>query len=453
MMVGATNVHSHDDGAAGPRPHRGCGGDGSGRLARPHVGRRRRGDTVEHAHTSEPATTTRIVRPIMPRPRGRARGAGLAAGLGPDGADRLLRRRRRHAPSSRRGPRPSSPTRCATCPPFADVTTLPALGYRSIGDAATGFEHYINVGYIGDDSFLDPTRPESLVYQVDGDKRTLVSAMFIAKDVKVDDPELVDWGGPLMQWHVHENLCWSLDENGKPKVVGVTDADGKCAPGSVNAGGENPMVHVWIAPHECGPFAALEGHGAGQAATDGQRVDQCAHGHGDEPAEDGGRAGHRRLRPDEADRPLRRRGRHARAAGVRREPRRRHRRAACRSGPTRPSPRPPASTRSATPRPATSTTSTGTGSTTTCGSTRTRPRASSTSRSRTARRSWCRRCTCCPQTVALADVPELGRAADAVARPRQPLLHRRPRGAAGARASRSRTGRAGRRSSGTRSGR
>jgi hypothetical protein len=113
-----------------------------------------------------------------------------------------------------------------------------------------------------------------------------VSAMFIAKDMAVDDPELVDWGGPLMQWHVHENLCWALDDAGKPRVVGVTDEAGKCAPGSVNAGGKNPMVHVWIAPHECGPFAALEGHGAGQVATDGQRADQCAHDHGAAPADD-----------------------------------------------------------------------------------------------------------------------------------------------------------------------
>ena len=43
------------------------------------------------------------------------------------------------------------------------------LGFRSIGDAATGYEHYINIGYIGDDAFLDPTKPESLVYRVDGD--------------------------------------------------------------------------------------------------------------------------------------------------------------------------------------------------------------------------------------------------------------------------------------------
>ncbi len=82
-----------------------------------------------------------------------------------------------------------------------------------------------------------------------------------------------------MQWHVHEDLCWSLDANHQPIVVGVKDAAGNCPEGSVNAGGDNPMVHVWIAPNECGPFAALEGHGAGQVAGDGPRTDQCVHHH------------------------------------------------------------------------------------------------------------------------------------------------------------------------------
>ena len=90
--------------------------------------------------------------------------------------------------------------------------------------------------------------------------------MFIANDTPIDDPELVDFGGPLMQWHVHQNLCWGLDENGQPEVMAVLARPGDtCPAGTVNAGGDNPMVHVWIAPHECGPFAALEGHGAGQA--------------------------------------------------------------------------------------------------------------------------------------------------------------------------------------------
>ncbi len=165
-------------------------------------------------------------------------------------------------------------------------TSLEELGYRSIGDSRTGYEHYINYSLINDDVWLDPTQPESLVFRVDGDERTLVSAMFIVGQRAIDDPELVDYGGRLMQWHVHENLCWRGGENG-PQVAAVTDAEGNCPAGTVRAGGDNPMVHVWIAAHECGPFAALEGHGAGQAAAaDGARTDQCAHddGHGHEPA-------------------------------------------------------------------------------------------------------------------------------------------------------------------------
>ena len=164
-------------------------------------------------------------------------------------------------------------------PAFADVNSVGTLGYSSIGDSATGFEHYVNYGMLGDDKLLDPTAPESLVYAVDGDARTLVSAMFIATGTPIDDPKLVDFGGPLMQWHVHQNLCWGRDENGLPRVMGVLVNPGDvCPANTVNAGGDNPMVHVWIAPHECGPFAALEGHGAGQTDTaDGTRVDQCGH--------------------------------------------------------------------------------------------------------------------------------------------------------------------------------
>ncbi|HZB39475.1 MAG TPA: hypothetical protein VE487_00835 [Ilumatobacter sp.] len=166
-------------------------------------------------------------------------------------------------------------------PAFADVSTIGALGYRSIGDAASGFEHFVNYELLMDDKSLDPTAPESLVFRVDGEQRTLVSAMFIVTNTPIDDPELVDFGGPLMQWHVHDNLCWGLDENGQPKVKAVLTSPGDtCPPGTINTGGDNPMVHVWITPHECGPFAALEGHGAGQAdAGDGTRVDQCAHDH------------------------------------------------------------------------------------------------------------------------------------------------------------------------------
>ena len=38
------------------------------------------------------------------------------------------------------------------------------------------------------------------------------------------------------------------------------------------------MIHVWITPHKCGPFAALEGVGAGQINDGEARL--CDHAHG-----------------------------------------------------------------------------------------------------------------------------------------------------------------------------
>ena len=166
-------------------------------------------------------------------------------------------------------------------PQWADTKTAIAGGWNSIGDASTGFEHYINRRLIEDDKFLDPSAPESLVYKVDGNKRTLVSAMFIAKTgVAIDDPTLLDFAGNLMQWHIHDNLCWTRNAAGVAVIGGVTDANGNCPPGSVRAGAGNAMVHVWIAPHPCGPFAALEGTGAGRAdVSDAERVDMCNASH------------------------------------------------------------------------------------------------------------------------------------------------------------------------------
>lgn len=38
-----------------------------------------------------------------------------------------------------------------------------------------------------------------------------------------------------------------------------------------------PMIHVWIVPQVCGPFAALEGIGAGQIKPGQQRLCDTVH--------------------------------------------------------------------------------------------------------------------------------------------------------------------------------
>jgi hypothetical protein len=160
-------------------------------------------------------------------------------------------------------------------PKYANPADAEADGFHSIGDGVTGYEHYVNRDYINDDKILDPDYPESLVYQVVDGEKTLVAAMYMLPDGETLDT-VPDVGGPLTQWHIHNNLCYTPDPVA-PTVAGLTDAEGNCREGLVK-GNENPMIHVWIVPHECGPFAALEGVAGGQIPEGEERL--CDHVHG-----------------------------------------------------------------------------------------------------------------------------------------------------------------------------
>jgi hypothetical protein len=158
-------------------------------------------------------------------------------------------------------------------PVFADPAVAEAAGYASIHDGGTGYEHLINNEYRSDGRVLDPDRPESLVYQVRNGSRQLVAAMYMAEPGTTLEttPEL---GGALTQWHIHDNLCFS--ESGT--VAGLTDASGACAPGLIKPEAV-PMIHVWIVPHPCGPFAALDGIAGGSILPGEERLCDTAHGH------------------------------------------------------------------------------------------------------------------------------------------------------------------------------
>ncbi len=158
-------------------------------------------------------------------------------------------------------------------PKFADPAVAEAMGFVSIGDGFLGHEHYLNLANMADDKLLDPDFPESLVYDTSVTPKRLAAAMFMLNpgDTLDDVPEL---GGKLTQWHIHDNLCFA-----GPRVAGLTDAEGKCAPG-LTKGAETPMIHVWIQPHPCGPFAALEGVAGGTIVAGETRLCDTAHGHG-----------------------------------------------------------------------------------------------------------------------------------------------------------------------------
>lgn len=161
-------------------------------------------------------------------------------------------------------------------PHFADYKVAEAAGYHTINDGGTGHEHFINWSYIKDDQVLNPDVPEALVYEIGpGGSRTLVSAMFmLSAGTTLDD--VPDVGGALTQWHIHDDLCFS-DDPVAPFVAGVTRVGGTCRPPTVKLD-PVPMIHVWITKHPCGPFAALEGIGAGQVKAGETKACDEVHG-------------------------------------------------------------------------------------------------------------------------------------------------------------------------------
>jgi hypothetical protein len=153
-----------------------------------------------------------------------------------------------------------------------------ADGYRSIGDASTGDEHYVKWAYANDGHILDSKRPESLVYERKNGTQFLAAAMYSLPPGSTF-ADVPDVGGPLTQWHVHNDLCLA-DNPADPlqKVVSsLTTVNGQCPPGSSKLGAA-PMLHVWVIPNKCGPFAALEGVGAGQIPPGQTRLCDTAHG-------------------------------------------------------------------------------------------------------------------------------------------------------------------------------
>jgi hypothetical protein len=163
-------------------------------------------------------------------------------------------------------------------PQFADWRALEAQGWHSIGDGfgPGAMEHFNNWPLMNDDHVLDPDYPESLVFRIEADgSKTLVAAMYMfPRGMKLSD--VPNPGGALMQFHEHNDLCFMGPEN-QWRVAGIAPPGTDCRPGTFRLGAPAPMVHVWIVPTPCGPFASLEGEGGGQLQPGETRL--CDHAH------------------------------------------------------------------------------------------------------------------------------------------------------------------------------
>ena len=120
-----------------------------------------------------------------------------------------------------------------------------AAGYVQIAPPFAGEgAHYLNPAFMNDGQFVNPDRVESLVYRDD----TLEAAMYMMDNAGQPG---IDVAGCLTPWHLHDNLCIA---DGL-QIVGLSDW-GDCPTGSQSRPTPR-MLHVWLIPHEGGPFAGI----------------------------------------------------------------------------------------------------------------------------------------------------------------------------------------------------
>jgi hypothetical protein len=126
----------------------------------------------------------------------------------------------------------------ATLSKYASLSAATAAGYTPATNPNGYLVHYANWQIAKTDGF-DPTKPAFLMYAntVNGPK--LMGAMYLGPAPCTPGPDV---GGPLTQWHAHDDLCLSGGQ-----VVGRTSGSGACATGVHNTD-TYFMLHVWTEP-------------------------------------------------------------------------------------------------------------------------------------------------------------------------------------------------------------
>ncbi len=127
----------------------------------------------------------------------------------------------------------------ADIPKYATPAIAEEDGFTPATNPDGRYVHYLNLATVESGDVLDPEHPSALMFANTVKGPILLGAMFLGPTPCQPGPDI---GGPLTDWHAHDNLCLSGAE-----VVGNTDATGTCAIG-VHKSSTYFMLHVWTAP-------------------------------------------------------------------------------------------------------------------------------------------------------------------------------------------------------------
>lgn len=127
---------------------------------------------------------------------------------------------------------------------YLQVANAVGDGFITDGKPTNAIMHYDSKKNRRDGRFLDPLRPESLVYQNTYTGPRLLGALYSMGSSGRRGPA---FGGCLTQWH-HHRICKS------PAGVGRPAKEGECPPG-FEPKRTADMIHTWIVPMEGGAYA------------------------------------------------------------------------------------------------------------------------------------------------------------------------------------------------------
>ncbi len=129
---------------------------------------------------------------------------------------------------------------------FTRLEDAIAAGYvLPVGAKGTDV-HIENPQFKQDGRDLDPERPETLVYAIEGGRATLLGVVYVIGRAGVAAPQP---GGPITRWHAH-NICLTA----LPPGFGIVTPFGSCPALSLNVTTPE-MMHVWVVDPPGGAFA------------------------------------------------------------------------------------------------------------------------------------------------------------------------------------------------------